>query len=46
MEYNLPAAAVDHLRKQRHHPAPGDVAHLSPLGWEHINLESIRKCGV
>jgi hypothetical protein len=31
--------AVDHLRKQGHHPALGDLAHLSPLGWgEHINL--------
>jgi hypothetical protein len=30
--------AVDHLRDQGHHPAPGDLAHLSPLGWEHINL--------
>jgi TnpA family transposase len=30
--------AVDHLRKQGHYPAPGDLAHLSPLGWEHINL--------
>lgn len=30
--------AVDHLRKQGHHPAPGDLGHLSPLGWEHINL--------
>ena len=30
--------AVDHLRDQRQHPAPGDLAHLSPLGWEHINL--------
>ena len=30
--------AVDQLRKQGHHPAPGDLAHLSPLGWEHINL--------
>ncbi len=30
--------AVDHLRQQGHHPAPGDLAHLSPLGWEHINL--------
>jgi hypothetical protein len=29
--------AVDHLRKQGHHPAPGDLAHLSPLGREHIN---------
>jgi hypothetical protein len=30
--------AVDHLRNQGHDPAPGDLAHLSPLGWEHINL--------
>src|SRR5580693_2184795 len=30
--------AVDHLRIQGHHPASGDLAHLSPLGWEHINL--------
>ena len=30
--------AVDHLRKQGHHPEPGDLAHLSPLGWEHVNL--------
>jgi TnpA family transposase len=30
--------AVDHLRAQGQHPAPGDLAHLSPLGWEHINL--------
>ena len=30
--------AVDHLRDQGHHPAPNDLAHLSPLGWEHINL--------
>ena len=30
--------AVDPLRDQRQHPAPGDLAHLSPLGWEHINL--------
>jgi len=30
--------AVDHLRKLGHHPAPGDLTHLSPLGWEHINL--------
>jgi TnpA family transposase len=29
---------VDHLSKQGHHPEPGDLAHLSPLGWEHINL--------
>jgi TnpA family transposase len=25
--------AIDHLRNQGHHPAPGDLAHLSPLGW-------------
>nr|WP_258192438.1 Tn3 family transposase [Nitrosospira multiformis] len=25
--------AVDYLRKQRHHPVPGDLTHLSPLGW-------------
>jgi len=30
--------AVDYLRIQGHHPASGDLAHLSPLGWEHINL--------
>src|ERR1700722_16285590 len=30
--------AVDHIRKQGRHPAPVDLAHLSPLGWEHINL--------
>ena len=30
--------AVDHLRDQGQHPAPGDLVHLSPLGWEHINL--------
>jgi Tn3 transposase DDE domain len=30
--------AVDHLRNQGHHPASDDMAHLSPLGWEHINL--------
>jgi TnpA family transposase len=30
--------AVDHLRDQGHHPAEGDLTHLSPLGWEHINL--------
>jgi hypothetical protein len=30
--------ALDHLRKQGHHPAPGDLAHLSPLGQEHVNL--------
>jgi hypothetical protein len=33
-----PQRAVDHLRKQGHHPEPGDLAHLSPLGWEHVNL--------
>jgi TnpA family transposase len=30
--------AIDHLRDQGQHPEPGDLAHLSPLGWEHINL--------
>ena len=30
--------AVDHLRKQEIEPGPDDLAHLSPLGWEHINL--------
>jgi Tn3 transposase DDE domain/Domain of unknown function (DUF4158) len=30
--------AIDHLRSQEHDPAPDDLAHLSPLGWEHINL--------
>ncbi len=29
---------VDHLREQGQHPAAGDLAHLSPLGWEHISL--------
>ena len=33
--------AVDHLRNQGHYPASGDLAHLSPLGWEHINLTAI-----
>jgi Tn3 transposase DDE domain len=27
--------AVNHLSNQGHHPASGDLAHLSPLGWEH-----------
>jgi TnpA family transposase len=30
--------AVDHLRKQGKVPAISDLIHLSPLGWEHINL--------
>ena len=30
--------AVDHLRKQGIEPGPTDLAHLSPLGWAHINL--------
>jgi hypothetical protein len=29
---------VEHLRKQGDAPVIGDLAHLSPLGWEHINL--------
>jgi TnpA family transposase len=30
--------AVDYLRDQGQHPAEGNLLHLSPLGWEHINL--------
>jgi TnpA family transposase len=30
--------AVDDLSRRGYHPTPGDLAHLSPLGWEHINL--------
>ncbi len=30
--------AIEYLRNQGHHPEPGDLTHLSPLGWEHINL--------
>ena len=30
--------AIDHLSNQGHPPLPTDLAHLSPLGWEHINL--------
>ena len=30
--------AVDHLHKHGKAPALSDLAHLSPLGWEHINL--------
>jgi TnpA family transposase len=30
--------AVDYLSKQGQHPEPTDLTHLSPLGWEHINL--------
>ena len=30
--------AVDHLRRQGIEPGPKDLEHLSPLGWEHINL--------
>ena len=29
---------VDYLSKQGHQPEPTDLAHLSPLGWEYINL--------
>lgn len=29
---------VDHLREDGDIPAISDLAHLSPLGWEHINL--------
>ena len=30
--------AVDHLRGMGIKPMPEDLVHLSPLGWEHINL--------
>jgi len=30
--------AVDHLGERGQHPADGDLAHLSLLGWEHVNL--------
>ena len=30
--------AVDYLRVHGNAPGPEDLAHLSPLGWEHINL--------
>lgn len=30
--------AVDHLRSRGVTPQPQDLVHLSPLGWEHINL--------
>jgi TnpA family transposase len=30
--------AVDYLRAHGHEPGPLDLAHLSPLGWAHINL--------
>jgi TnpA family transposase len=30
--------AIDYLRGQGYEPTPSDLAHLSPLGWEHINL--------
>jgi TnpA family transposase len=30
--------AVDYLRSHGYEPTPSDLAHLSPLGWEHINL--------
>jgi hypothetical protein len=30
--------AFDYLRSQGDEPTPSDLAHLSPLGWEHINL--------
>jgi hypothetical protein len=41
MEYDVSTylqRAVDHLKRQGYYPTPGDLAHLSPLGWEHINL--------
>ena len=30
--------AVDYLRSHGHESGPLDLVHLSPLGWEHINL--------
>jgi len=30
--------AVDYLGKQGHRAEPTDLTHLSPLGWEHVNL--------
>jgi hypothetical protein len=30
--------AIDYLRGQDYEATPSDLAHLSPLGWEHINL--------
>ena len=30
--------AVDYLSKQGNNPEPTDLSHLSPPGWEHINL--------
>ena len=38
MEHRLPAAPVDYLGKQGQHPESTGLAHLSPLGWEHVNL--------
>ena len=40
MEYDLPAARRRSSITQTGAPSahPGDLAHLSPLGWEHINL--------
>jgi hypothetical protein len=38
MEYDLFAARRRSLAQPGHDPAPGDPAQLSPLGWEHINL--------
>lgn len=29
---------VDYVRSQDVRPKPHDLVHLSPLGWEHINL--------
>jgi len=38
MEYNLPAASCRSLTQPRAPSGISDMAHLSPLGWEHINL--------
>ncbi len=36
--------AVDYLRSNGHEPGPLDLIHLSPLGWEHINLTGDYHC--
>ena len=38
MEYDLFAARRRSFVNPGRDPAPDDLAHLSPLGWEHINL--------
>jgi hypothetical protein len=36
--------AVNYLRDHGTEPEPVDLAHLSPLGWEHINLTGDYHC--